>query len=100
MLGVEHDNLDIELRLKTDHLTISAATGFADQTEQGNNVVFINVRPLIDGVNPLTLMYIICSTCGEYQAHQHMSRCWERNIDISSVISLSAIFSDNSLLVP
>ena len=64
MLGVEHDNLDIELRLKTDHPTISAATRFTDQTDQENNVALVKVFPLIDGVNPLPLLYIICSTCG------------------------------------
>ena len=64
MLGVEHDNLDIELRLKTDHLTISAATGFADQTKQGNNVVLVKFCTLFDGVNPLPLIYVICSICG------------------------------------
>ena len=48
----EHGKLDIELRFKNDHITISSATGFADQTEQGNNVVLFKVRPLIDGFNP------------------------------------------------
>ena len=52
-MDVEHSNLEIELRLKTDHLAISAAIRFADRTEQGNNVVLAKFFPLINGANPL-----------------------------------------------
>ena len=76
----EHDSLEIELCLKTDNLSISAATGFVDQTEWGNNVVLVKVCPLIDGVNPLPLIYVICSTFRESQAHQHLSVCCECHI--------------------
>ena len=63
LMDVEHVKLDIDLCLRTDHLTIFAITGFADQTEQSKNFVLDKVCPLIYGLNPLPLIYVICSTC-------------------------------------
>ena len=43
VMNIKYDKLEIDLRLKTDHLTISATIGFADRTEQGNNTVLVKV---------------------------------------------------------
>ena len=41
------------------------------------------------------MIYVICSTCGESQAYQHLSGCCERHLYLS--YKLNYIFSDISL---
>ena len=77
---------------KTNHLTISAATGFAYWTDQEKNVVLVKVCPLIDGVTPLLPICVICSTCKESQGYQHLSGRCERHLYLS--YKLNPIFRD------